>query len=203
MTISCKAVLGALLAAAALSLPFAATAGAAPDGSYVDVKVNRAERPSEVVGADERSTTIAARMLVPAEWRRVGAASDRSLGFMLRRCNFRIVLTARLHLDVDEAAAVHLAADLPAEDPFLLESGARGASAYRVVRVVRSDRRTQLIGRFARPLQRADDGRRFWGELTAVAVAARSCHSGAYRNVLGPQLANTLHSIRFTGFSVR
>jgi len=90
------------------------------------------------------------------------------------------------------------AAGLPAPGPrYLLDSGVRGGRAFRVVRArtsggVRVD--AVSTGILTRRADIAPSGQVAWGEIrvTATSSPGDECHSGTYREALGPQIGDAL-----------
>jgi hypothetical protein len=199
------------LAAMLLGATAAAAAGAAlPRGAYLDHALNRyRDRPGPVVGDPAHRAQVAARFLFPAEHRTLGTTSTGALRFLDRRspsCRYTITFSVQIRLAAAAAADAHVADDLPIDaPPYLLEDGRRGSAAFRVIRLKTADGRTRLAAELARPVapprgQTAPAGQAFWAELVAGAVSqpGSECHSGTYREVLGPQLADAMATARFT-----
>jgi hypothetical protein len=86
----------------------------------------------------------------------------------------------------------------------LLDGGVRGATAFRVIRPERSDQRVGLRGLRTSVLTRRTDivpaGQVAWSDVTVSAISrpGDECHSGTYRNRMGPQLGDALATARTT-----
>jgi hypothetical protein len=94
------------------------------------------------------------------------------------------------------------AAGLPARsEAYVLDSGSRKGSAFRVVRRPTGDR-VRVDGLWNAVLTRRSDivpaGQAAWSEIrvTAASRAGDECHSGTYRDRLGPQIGDALATAR-------
>jgi hypothetical protein len=151
--------------------------------------------------------TSRARVVVPGSWKRLTAPAG-SLRFTSTDspgCAYAITFTVRTQLVARQATAPFLAAALPTPDSRrLLDSGQRGDSAFRVVRPPTSSGIVQLTGLWATVLTRRADiaptGQVAWSEISVNATSrpGDECHSGTYRDVLGPELGDALATARST-----
>jgi hypothetical protein len=144
------------------------------------------------------------RVVVPSEWRRESAPAG-TLRFLTPggNCRYRVtfsVVTTRA--PIGEASA-RLDAVLPSPAPArLLDGGVRGRSAFRVIRPQRDDQRVQLRGvRTGVLTQRTDvvpAGQYAWADVRVSAISrpGDECHSGTYRERMGPQLGDALATAR-------
>ena len=141
-----------------------------------------------------------ARVVVPGQWRRLSARPGR-LRFLNARgtsCSYRVTFTAKSRLAPADDPQQVAAAGLPAPGPrYLLDSGVRGGRAFRVVRArtsggVRVD--AVSTGILTRRADIAPSGQVAWGEIrvTATSSPGDECHSGTYREALGPQIGDAL-----------
>jgi hypothetical protein len=191
--------------ALALGLPAAAQADS---GNYVARSFTQpADAGLTVTGPLSDFRAVArVRVVVPAEWRRESAPAGR-LRFLAPggTCAYRVTFSVATTRAAPGDAAARLDAVLPSPSPArLLDGGVRGATAFRVIRPQRSDARVQLQGLRTSVLTRRTDivpaGQVVWGDLLASAISRPNdeCHSGTYRNRMGPQLGDTLATARVT-----
>jgi hypothetical protein len=151
-----------------------------------------------------------ARVVVPSQWTTLKAPAG-SLRFRSRNnpsCRYTITFTVatRAAPAADDVAA-YVTSALPAQGPrFVLDSGRHGRAAFRVVR---AGGRPQAVDALwsATLTRRADvapTGQAIWSDIRVHAVAGKTdeCHSGTWRQVLGPQLGDLLatagSSLHFT-----
>ena len=101
-----------------------------------------------------------------------------------------------------------MAATLPAQTSrHLLDSGDHGGRAWRVVRR-QTNGRLRVDALWSAVLTRRSDiapsGQVAWTDIrvTATSTAGSECHSGTYRQALGPTIGDSLavarHTLRFT-----
>ncbi|MDX6681236.1 MAG: hypothetical protein QOG94_1275 [Solirubrobacteraceae bacterium] len=141
-----------------------------------------------------------ARVVVPASWRRLPAPAGQQR-FETRRspgCRYRVTFSVSKRLAAPGDAETYVAAGLPAASaPYLLDSGVHGSRAFRVVRQ-KAASAVRVDGLWAGVLTRRTDiapsGQVMWSEIhvSARSRAGDECHSGTYREVLGPQIGDAL-----------
>ena len=197
------------LLAAALGpvLALGVVSGAQADrGRYVARSFVEPAKPGLTVSKplDALRAVSGARVVVPSEWRRQSAKAGQ-LRFLTpgRSCRYRVTFSVRSRLAAPRDAAAYAADALPSPAASrLLDSGQRGSSAFRVVHEPGSGTVVRLAGFRASVLTKRPDiapaGQIAWSELSVSAAsrAGDECHSGTYRDVLGPQLADTLATAR-------
>jgi hypothetical protein len=189
----------------ALSLAIASPAHG-DRGRYVALSFTEQATPGLAVSPPlEKFRVVSrARVVVPAEWRHLRARSGQ-LRFLTpgARCRYRVTLTVRSLLEQPRDAADYVADALPspAQGP-LLDQGQRGSSAFRVIHARGSASEVRLDAIWAGVLTKRTDiappGQIAWSEIR-VAAASRpgdECHSGTYRDRLGPQLGDALATAR-------
>jgi len=193
---------GAVLALVAAGAGIAQAA----DDRYVRHSVVEAAKPGlEVTGPLKQFRAVSsARMIVPAQWRVQSAKAGRRryLSVQNTACRFRITVTAKSRLAARGEALAYVGAALPAASSRLvLDSGVRGGAAFRVVRrPATSGVRVDAL--FATVLTRRTDiapaGQVAWAEVRVVATSSPGdeCHSGTYREALGPQIGDALATAR-------
>jgi hypothetical protein len=194
------------LSTVALAAPAAATANTyrsyslAPNGA----------RTSPVAGSTLLHGFLSARFLFPTQYRRL-ASSSGTLRFAAgaRSCHYTVTFSLRFRQAADGTAAEHVAADLvPASSPYLLEDGTRRLNAWRVIRlpgdvvagVTRVRLRAELARRISAPAGTVPAGQAIWVELraSATSTAGSECHSGTWRQVLGPRIGDALATTTVT-----
>ncbi|UTI64115.1 hypothetical protein NBH00_22600 [Paraconexibacter antarcticus] len=205
-------------AATALALAATATPAAAAATTFATRTLTEPAATSLPVSGPLKAYVAGskARVVVPTAWA-AGRASGGALRFTATQnsaCHYAI--TYRVRTVVGEAgdAGARVAAELPAANSrYLLDQGARGAGrAFRVIRDrATGDGRVRLHELWAGVLTRRADivpaGKVAWTELrvTATSGAADECHSGTYRDALGPNLGDSLAvartALHFTGAS--
>lgn len=180
----------------------AAPAAHAAKGDYRTISfTERAATGLAVTAPLEEFVAVSrARVAVPWEWRRLTAPAGQ-LRFITPggSCRYRVTFTVRSRLGQPREAEAYAEENLPALGPrYVLDSGRRGSSAFRVVREPTASAIVRLRGFRAAVLTRRDDvapaGQVAWSELRATASSRPrdECHSGTYRQRLGPQLGDAL-----------
>ena len=197
-----------LAAAVALALT-AAGAGLAQaaDDRYVRHSIVEAANPGLTVSGSlgrEFRAVNSARVIVPVQWRvqRATAGQRKYLHVQNPACRFRIAFTASSRLAPAGEALAYVNARLPAAGArYVLDSGVRSGSAFRVVRK-QTTGALRVEALFATVLTRRDDvapaGQVAWAEVRVVATSSPGdeCHSGTYREALGPQIGDALATAR-------
>jgi hypothetical protein len=194
----------------ALALVLAPTAGAAASsGDYVARSVTQpASSGLAVTGPLAQFRAVArARVIVPTRWQRQSAPAGQ-LRFLTpgsSACRYRVTFRATAALGAPCDAAIRLEAQVPAPSAArVLDEGRRGTGAFRVTRPVSADGRITLRALRTTVLTRRADiapaGQVAWADLS-VSAASRpgdECHSGTYREGLGPEIGDALASARTT-----
>lgn len=194
-----------------VALCVAPVAANADRGDYRALSFKEAADPGLAVTGplDEFAAVSRARVTVPGEWRRLKSGADR-LRFITpgRGCRYTVTFTVRSAVAPPRDAEAYALDGLPGSGPYVLDSGRRGSTAFRVVRE-RSTSRVRLRALRAAVLTRRRDvvpaGQVVWSELRAGATSqpGDECHSGTYRERLGPQLGDALATARTTLTFVR
>jgi hypothetical protein len=145
--------------------------------------------------------TSRARVLVPTAWQRRSAPAGQ-LRFQTTQnpsCHYTITYTAKSVLAPNQDAAAYVAARLvPPTSRHLLDEGARGSGAFRVVRQAGIGGQVRLDALWAGVLTRRPDiapaGQTAWTEVRvrAVSRSGDECHSGTWREALGPTIGDSL-----------
>jgi hypothetical protein len=194
----------AATAAVALAVAGAGVAAAA-DSRYVRHSVVEAANPGLTITGPlkEFRAVNSSRVIVPVQWRvqKAKAGQRKYLSVQNSACHFRITFTAKSRLGAPGDALAYVNAALPAATSrHLLDSGVRNGGAFRVVRKQTTGVRVDAI--FATVLTRRADivpaGQVAWAEVRVVATSSPGdeCHSGTYRNALGPQIGDALSTAR-------
>lgn len=104
-------------------------------------------------------------------------------------------------VQVDASTATDAARSLvPTADGRLLETGERGSAAWRVVKLRGNGTQVRVDAVRAQPLRFISkrDGQPTWlaTRLMAESDPGNECHSGTYRETLGPRLGDALATLR-------
>jgi hypothetical protein len=191
-----------LIAAATASL---AVAGAAAPGAGAATYRSfglTSTAPAEGVGGS--TTYFRARVVLPTSWKRLSAPSG-ALRFREGHghCFFTVTLSLRTRVAAAGSPADHVTADLAVPAPaYLLDGGQRPPGAWRVTRDATANQRITVHGEYAR-VAHADaglipGGQSAWAEIVAAASSrpGDECHSGTYRDTLGPALGDAFATAR-------
>lgn len=186
----------------------AVPAGAQTSGKFSFRAVTEPATPGLTVTGplSEMVATSRARVLVPDAWRRLSSPAGR-LRFRRNQnasCRFTITYRVRSRTAPAGDAAEHVASALPAATArHLLDSGEHGGAAWRVVRQPTTGQ-VRVDGLWTTVLTRRSDvappGRVVWTDVlvSAVSDARSECHSGTYRQALGPAIGDSLAVARAT-----
>jgi hypothetical protein len=185
-----------------------ASAAHADRGGYRALSFTETANPGLTVSGSLGDTYVAvsrARVIVPTEWRRLKAKAG-ELRFISPggSCRYRVTFTVRSRLGEPRDAADYVAEGLPAAGPaYVLDSGQRaGNRAFRVIREKSTGRVVRVRGLRAAVLTRRADvapsGQTAWSEIAvdAASLPGDECHSGTWRERLGPQLGDALATAR-------
>jgi hypothetical protein len=210
---SASLALGLLVSAAAAVVP--AAAQAAPTSSdYIARSVTPPASQGLPVAAplDEFRAVARIRVIVPERWTVQRAPAGR-LRFLTPGvgCRYQVTFSVRPVIAAPGDPSARVNAQLvPPSTARLLDEGRRVGSAYRVTRPVTTDGTVSVRGLRSAVLTRRTDivpaGQVAWADLTASARSrpGDECHSGTYRQTLGPQLGDALATARTTlGFARR
>jgi hypothetical protein len=168
---------------------------AAPAGALAATSTLKPHRIAWSQTAGGARTGASASFYVPSAWRTLPRRDARHLSFRVQRpsCGYSVTFTSSVADGTDETAAARVAAALPATGSRLVDSGTRGAAAWRVTHPASTDGRVHLS---ALRVDRREvaPGRFAWRQLavSAVSRAGSECHAGTYRASLGPQIGDAL-----------
>lgn len=190
----------------ALAIPPAAAAGAAASSDYVARSFTQPARSGLAVTGPLAAMRAVARVrvVVPARWRKLKApAGQLRLITPGTSCRYRVTFSVASALAPPGDVAARVDAQLPSPGANrVLDEGERRGSAFRVTRPASDDGTVRLRGLRSAVLTRRADiapaGQVAWGDVS-VSAASRTgdeCHSGTYREVLGPQLGDALATAR-------
>jgi hypothetical protein len=181
------------LAVAALVGTAGVAAATAPRDRYVRHHISFTQNGVFQPGNREG---LSVNLVTPAAWTvSKHTKTHLSLRVGTTHCRYSVTFTTRLAEDTDEQPLEHVTAALAVPgSPYLLDQGTRGSSAaWRVTRLKTSGPRVQLRA------MRADhrslgDGVKAWQEtvVSATSRARDECHTGTYRDALGPQIGDAL-----------
>ena len=159
---------------------------------------------------DEFVATSRARVVVLRAWRTQKAKAGQ-LAFRTPGTSCRYRVTYRVTTRVAPAAdpGDYVAQRLPSPGSrYLLDRGERSGSAFRTIRRP-SQGSVRLEALWAGVLTRRSDiapsGQVAWSEIraTASSLPGDECHSGTYREVMGPAISDSLATARTTLHFVR
>lgn len=194
---------GKLAGAACLGALVLTAPAAAHSGRYVTRTLTEAPRPGLAVTGplSDMVVTSRARVVVPLAWQRRSASTGR-LRFEIRQnpsCRYNVSYEVKSVLTPAQDAGDYVTARLPAASArHLLDSGQRGNRAFRVVRRQGSSGQVRLHALWAGVLtRRADITPAGQVARTEIGVAATSragdeCHSGTWREAVGPAIGDSL-----------
>ena len=197
-------VVAALLALAILGATTAVAMGAT---SLVSRKV-ASSHDKAIQNDPQVAANFSARVYLPSNWKTRSSGSTK-LSFTEGgpNCRYSGSISAHVERGAKGNSGAFVAADLPETNSrLILDQGVRNGGAWRVIRVQRSDGRTQVKGEFARPLTVTKNAipstQAAWLVLKATATSrpGSECHSGTYRAVLGPYLGDAFATSRTSGF---
>jgi hypothetical protein len=191
-----------ILAAGALALALVPPAGAAP-GLYSARTLAEPANPGLAVTGvlHDLAATSSARVIAPTSWRRRSAPAGqlRFANTQNASCRYDLTSKVRSVLGPTQEATDRVAAALPARTGrHVLDSGARGNQAFRVVRRPGIGGRVRLDALWAGVLTRRADvaprGQSAWTEIRVAAIsrAGDECHAGTWREALGPAIGDSL-----------
>ncbi len=197
---------GALVAAGALSsTAFALNSG---DTRSRNIAVSHAS----IAGFDSpRTVSAKMRLSFPASWKRVTSPASRlSLRTGTPTCLYSVVARTAVAVGsaTDTTATAYARTLAPATGRLTLEEGTRGSSAWRVTRIRRDAGVIELHAVGVSPLNSMSKqlgltgGRRAF-QVTTVDARSRKtdeCHSGTYRQVVGPSIGDALATSRGRAF---
>ena len=187
-----------ILLAAALAVP----AGAASSRFEARTFTEPAKPGLAVSGALRGfAATATARVVVPTAWRHRSASAGR-LRFATTRnpgCHYNLTYGVTSVLAPTGDAGDFVAAKLPADGPrYILDSGRRGSGAFRVIRHKSAGGQVRLEALWAGVLTRRADiasaGEWAWAQIRVTARSRKGdeCHSGTWREALGPAIGDSL-----------
>jgi hypothetical protein len=193
---------GALLAAGALT----STAAALNSGDTTSRKI--AVSKAAIAGfSGSQTVTVNARLSFPTSWKRADSPATRvSLRTGSRGCRYSIVARTGVFVGslADTSAATYALSLTPATGRLVLDEGIRGSSAWRVTRIGQASNRVILRAVGVSPLNSMSKqlgltgGRRAFQVTTvdAKSGAGDECHTGTYRNGVGPSIGDALATAR-------
>ena len=189
-----------LVAAGLASLGVAGAAHAA-DTSYVAKTITESSSRGLPVKPplDDLLAVSRVRFLVPQAWKAKGTTQFETVNNP--SCRYRVKFTVRTRIDDPGDASARVKAAVPGSRAFVLDEGQRNADAFRVVRRSKSGG-VHLDGQWSGVMTRRTDivpqGKVAWTDLSVAADSTEGseCHSGTYREVLGPQLGDALATTR-------
>jgi hypothetical protein len=203
MTVPSPALRWCAAAGVAATLACVSAAGAATTSRYTARTLNQPASSGLKVSGPLSAfrATSSARVVVPAGWTPTGGAAGQAR-FRVRQngsCSYDLTYTATTALGATGDAAARVAAALPAPGAhYLLDSGARGNRAFRVIRRKTADGRIRLQALWAGVLTKRADiapaGQAAWTQVRVTATSRKGdeCHAGTYRDALGPNIGDSL-----------
>jgi hypothetical protein len=195
--------LRSVLLMSAVGLVFATSAAGAQRSTFVTRTVTEPAKPGlPVTGAlSGYRATSTGRVVVPTAWRSLRAPGG-GLRFQSANnssCRYDVTYTVKSVLAPSQDPGAYVEAKLSSTGGrFVFDSGVRGTRAFRVVRQPGIGGRVRLAALWAGVLTRRADiapaGQVAWTEIrvTAASRAGDECHSGTWRDALGPAIADSL-----------
>jgi hypothetical protein len=197
-----------LVAAALASTLIAGVAGAASN-SRSDLH-SRTLTPAHTkidgyTGA--KTASLSARITVPRSWSVVTAKpAVQTYREGAAKCRYTVRVRTKLVVTSDDAAT-YAAAYAPGTGAYVLDEGTRGRAAWRVTRLKTSPTTSlKAVGVYPRSLGASNNDVIGTGHafqlisFDAAAAPNSECHSGTYREVLGPQIGDALAIARTRAF---
>ena len=181
--------------AIAAFLATAAAATAAPNNGSVRVPFKSTVPVAGVTGI---TGTISTTLLVPNSWKRQKSKGAPVWLAGHGSCFYRVTTKATLTVAPSSSASARVTADLPAVGPRVLENGTRNSLAWRVTRPEQPGRThvraVSALTTSTRSVVTLPTGQSLWLEvwLDGIARPGSECHSGTYRETLGPQFGDVL-----------
>jgi hypothetical protein len=187
-----------------VAVGIAGVASAASSTSrYVAVSFRQPASSGPVVKPplSEFRAVAGARVVVPTTWRRGrGGAGTAVFTLPSRSCTYTVTMRVTTAAAPDGPSVDRAMAALPSPGgpAYVLDSGQRTGSAFRVVRRRTSGASVQVDAIRTAVLTRRRDiapaGNVIWADIRAAARSrpGDECHSGTYRQRLGPQLGDAL-----------
>ena len=197
-----------LVPVAGVALAFAAPATAATSEFVTRTLTESASPGLAVTGPlSDFVVTSRARVVVSTEWERRSAPSGQ-LRFSTARnpgCRYNLTYRVKSVLAPNQDAVDYATARLPSPGAqYLLDSGQRGNRAFRVVRQRGTGGQVRLdalwVGVLTKRSDIAPSGQSAWTEVRVSAASREGdeCHSGTWRQVLGPAIGDSLAVARTT-----
>lgn len=144
--------------------------------------------------------TATARVVVPTTWK-VKPAKGGQLRYVVRvdaSCGYDVLYSVRSAIAPIQDAADYVGTALPAQPRRIVDAGVRNSAAWRVVHTTPVHGRLAVSAMWAGVLTRRADiapsGEQAWTEIDVSATARTGsvCHSGTWRDVLGPSVGDSL-----------
>jgi hypothetical protein len=197
-----------LTLAAALIAP-AAIAAPSKFDTYYRYRVDNTKAPPELAG---KQTRVTANLTVRATWQKLAGGTKGPLKLRSGAvgCVYTITFDTALVVGSADSTAdpvERVTERVPGSGPYVLDRGTRGRAAWRVVRIRRSDQRVQVRALRVDPVSTANaglqPGQKLWRETTATAISrpGDECHSGTYRNGVGPMIGDALATSTGRGYA--
>ena len=190
----------ATAASAVLALLVAApTAVAATNTGSVRVPFSSTVK---IAGLPGKTGQISTTLLVPNSWKRQKSSGNPVWLAGHGSCFYRVTTKATLTVAPSSTAAVRVAGDLPETGPRILDSGTRNSAAWRVTRPEQAGRtHVRAVSAFSTAATSGatiPPGQSLWLEtwLFGLSRPGSECHSGTYRQTLGPQMGDVLATVR-------
>lgn len=169
----------------------------APAGAATSTMDRQSIRYTEDTSTHRAGASLS--LFVPGSWTKLRQSSPRVRSFRSGRagCRYSISLTTSRQDDVAETAAERVARLRPADRRMVLDEGVRGTAGWRVIRVRREDGRVRIEALHSVRRSLGASGRA-WQDTTVTATsrAGDECHTGTYRDALGPQIGDSLATAR-------
>jgi hypothetical protein len=188
----------AMATAAAVLLGLASSADAADRTALTRVNLGRIS-----AGVNNTTYAIGGFVAVPSSWSlRRSASAIRLRDRDFASCIYDVTITAQAIQSSATSPAEQIVAQQNVDPSYVIDSGTRGRGAWRIVRQPGgSSKGVTVVGDLLLPHPArggSGGGTTTWVGLHAVASAraGSECHSGTYRQAVGPQLGDAFASFR-------
>jgi hypothetical protein len=197
------------LAAVAVAAPVVHAATTSSRDAFVARTINAVHvKPT---GYDGTATVhLNARLTFPGIWRLLASGSHLTLRATETNCSYTVRASTQMSVTTStQSATDHVLALTPASGRYVLDSGTRGRLVWRVTHV-RTDAGVRILAAAAVPVSSYTSkalgltgAQRLYQDVIVRADSnpKDECHTGTYRDALGPQIGDALAVLRWRSYS--